>query len=211
VSRVLDGIGLALALAVLAGCAQKSAAPPRRINAYVSPKAGEVKRVMVVLFGSNGADMSVRRTVTDSFVRSMRDRHHLQVLTAPEGDDRLSVQFEMWRRGQMESDTVILAKKQYRCDAFVFGVVTDYKPYDPPVLGLRAAMVSGDSGAILWEAEGLFDASDKNLYDDFSARFTNTSRGESLYGSKLVFMSTEMFAEFVADDLLMTLDKAPGS
>jgi len=186
-------------------------ASPRRINAYVSPKASEVKRVMVVLFGSNGADMSVRRTVTDAFVRSLRDHHRLQVLVAPEGDDRLSVQFEMWRRGQIEPDTVILAKKLYRCDAFVFGVVTDYKPYDPPVLGLRAAMVSGDSGAILWEAEGLFDAADKNLHDDFAARFATTSRGDSLYGPKLVFMSTEMFAEFAADDLLMTLDKAPGS
>ena len=201
-------VGSLLALAALcaAGCRTVGGPKPK---VYRNPNVGNLRRVVVVPFGVAESSRKASPIVTSAFTLQLQEKCPFQVILAPANDDRLAEQSEMWRNGRIDVDKLIEARSEYRADAFVFGLVTHYKPYDPPVLGLRIAMLSGNSGAVLWESEAVFDAGDKVLHDYFECRFEAGSQRDSLYGPKLVFVSPRVFAEYSAVEMVRTLTGEP--
>jgi hypothetical protein len=50
-------------------------------------------------------------------------------------------------------------RREYGCDAVLFGELTTYRAYAPLAVGWRFKLVDAHSGQILWAADELFDAS----------------------------------------------------
>ena len=69
------------------------------------------------------------------------------------------------------------AKKRYNVDAIICGTITQYQPYEPPVLGIKTGMFSTKTGNIMWSSDAIFDSSEaevikllKNYYKEHYQR-----------------------------------------
>ncbi|HXQ46898.1 MAG TPA: hypothetical protein VN806_09795, partial [Caulobacteraceae bacterium] len=122
-----------------------------------------------------------------------------------EGDERLAAESALWQRGRVDVGSLIVAQKAYLADAFLFGTVTQYKPYDPPVLGLKLRMLSARTGDVIWAADALFNAHENDVRILAEHHFQTSGLKGRLYGPELVLMSPKLFADFVAAQVVRPL------
>jgi len=209
--RILKEGGAAVCLvALLAGCAV-----PRKehVATYISPtwEEGVPARIVVVPFDAPGCSRGARDLVTSALAMELQAALHADVITASSQDERLTAESALWRRGRVNIDALVAARKEYLADAFVFGTVTHYKEYDPPILGLKVSMISARAGQVLWAAEGLFDAQARSTRSQAEDYFRNSGLRRSLYGPDLMFMSPRLFARFVASEVVRPLRRRTGA
>ncbi len=126
-------------------------------------------------------------------------------LLPADGDERLAAESVLWQRGRVDVESLIVAQKAYLADAFLFGAVTQYKPYDPPVLGLKLRMLSARTGNVIWAADALFDAHQSDVRALAERYFHNSGLKDRLYGPDLLLMSPKLFADFVAAQIVRPL------
>lgn len=111
----------------------------------------------------------------------------------------------MWRRGRVDLDALIETQRRYNADAFLFGAITRYKQYDPPIIGLKLGLLSASSGEALWAAEAVFDAHNPYTRANAQEYFRYSGMKNVLYGEDLVLMSPRLFARFAAVELVKPL------
>ena len=126
-------------------------------------------------------------------------------LLPAEGDERLAAESALWQRGRVDIESLIVAQKAYLADAFLFGTVTQYKPYDPPVLGLKLRMLSARTGDVIWAADALFNAHENDVRLLAERYFQSSGLKDRLYGPDLLLMPPKLFAEFVAAQIVRPL------
>jgi hypothetical protein len=121
------------------------------------------------------------------------------------GDERLAAESILWQSGRVDVESLIVAQKAYLADAFLFGTVTQYKPYDPPVLGLKLRMLSARTGDVIWAAEALFNAHEQDVRALAERYFQNSGMKDCLYGPELVLVSPKLYTDFVAAQVVRPL------
>ena len=199
-----------LSLAVLtlvAGCA---GAPQRqRVASFTAPDLATrmPARILVAPFDAPLCSSDTRSLITAAFAHEMQSALLSQIILAPEEDHRLTAEGACARRGRVNLETLIAAQKQYAADAFLFGSVTQYKAYDPAVIGLDVRLLSAEDGDVLWAAEAVFDARDRDVRRRVEEHFRSSGLSERLGGAELVFMSPQLFSRFVAAEILRPLSK----
>lgn len=198
------GLGL-MGVLMLVGCA---APAPQRVSTYTSPILLQAlpARIVVVPFSAPPCSDEASALVTEAFALEIQRILHSDVVTASSDDSRLKAETAMWERGRIDTDALIAARKCYLADAFLFGAVTQYKPYDPPVVSVRLRLLSAKTGEVIWAAGGLFDARDADVRWLGEKFFNSSGLRDTLYGSDLVFMSPKLYATFVATQVLAPLD-----
>ncbi len=195
-----------VAISLLAGCA---APRVERVATYVSPvwEEGAPSRIVVVPFDGPACPKRAGTLVTRALAMELQDALHADVITAPDENERLAAESALWRRGRVSIDALVAARKTFLADAFVFGTITHYKEYDPPVLGLKVSMLSARTGEVIWAAEALFDAHSRPTRALAETYFENSGLSHTLYGSGLMFMSPRLFARFVATEMVRPLQR----
>jgi hypothetical protein len=196
-------LGTLAALLGFAGCS----APQARVHTYstrsviVDPPA----RVVVVPFAVGGPHREAGPIVTQAVALAMQGALSNDVFTASLKDERIAAESALWQRGRIDMSTLVAAQKDYLADAFLFGAVTEYRPYDPPLIGLKLRMISARTGGVLWAAEAAFDARDSEIRDLGVAYFKDSGLRDKLYGPDLLFVSPKQYATFVAQEMLQPL------
>ncbi len=195
--------GLLPALAV--GCIT----PRQRVATYTSPElvTEMPDRLVIVPFDGSACTPDGRDIATKSVALELQGIPGCGVITAPPNDERLAAESAVWRRGRVDIAALIAARKRYRADAFLFGTVTQYKAYDPPILGLKLRMLSAQTGDVLWAADALFDAHDQQVRRQARSYFNRSGLSRTLYGSDLIFMSPRLFSRFVASEVVRRLEE----
>lgn len=203
-SSLLKSICLGITALALSGCA----APKPRVCTYVSElQPGELpNRIVVVPFSSTNAREEASPLVTEAFALEIQRILCKDVIIAPADDARLLAESEMTQRGRVDIESLIESRKKYLADAFLFGTVTQYKPYDPPILGVNLCLMSATTGEVTWAAGGLFDAKDADVRQLGESYYNNSSLRKDLYGPEMLFMSPRLYAGFVAERVLAPLD-----
>jgi hypothetical protein len=197
-----------LFLSVLcAGCAAPSRATIQRMATYISPamEANPPGRIVVVPFASPGCAPEAGRMATASLAMAIQGTLCCDTVLPAEGDQRLAAESALWRSGRVDVASLIVAQKAYLADAFLFGTVTQYKPYDPPVLGLKLRMLSARTGDVLWAADALFNAHESDVRLLAECHFRNSGLKDRLYGPELLLMSPKLYADFVAAQVVRPL------
>ncbi len=200
-------IGLAC---VLIGFAAGCVAPQKQyVATYTSPKLlTELPgRIVVIPFDGPMRTSGERDMITESVALEVQAIPGCAVIIASPDDERLMGENAMGKRGRVDIAVLIAARKRYRADAFLFGTVTHYKPYDPPVLGLNLRILSASTGEVLWAAEGLFDAHDQAVRKQAENYFTKSGLQKTLYGPDLIFMSPRLFSKFAAGKIISPLQQ----
>jgi len=203
-SRGLGVVGVVLCLT--AGCAAPPE-PPARVATFASTAFLEEppSRIVMAPFAGAGCSDATRLMVTRTVALALQEALHRDVIISPGCDERLAAESALWRRGRVNVDALVEARKNYMADAFLFGAITHYKEYDPPILGLKLSLLSARSGEVLWAAEGLLDGREADVRRRAEAYFEESGLRHRLYGSGLVFMSPRLYARFVADEITAPL------
>ena len=200
-------ISALLVAGFIAGCATSSPPLHQRVATYISPTlAGNPPaRIVVVPFASPAEAPEAGRTVTEAVARAMQSALCCDLLSPAPGDERLAAESALWQRGRVDVQSLIVAQKAYLADAFLFGSVTQYKPYDPPVLGVKLRMLSARTGDLIWAAEAVFDSHEADVRFMTARYFENSGMKDRLYGPELVLMSPTLYAGFVASEMVRPL------
>jgi hypothetical protein len=64
----------------------------------------------------------------------------------------------------LPADFFAILRREYACDAVLFGEVTVYHAYAPLAVGWRLKLVDARSGQIIWAADELFDSAQPAVF-----------------------------------------------
>jgi hypothetical protein len=97
-------------------------------------------------------------------------------------------------------------RREYACDAVLFGEVTQFRAYAPLAVGWRFRLVDLHTGRVIWAADEIFDAADKKVakaaqrFEQPKPRFSFAESGDWA-----VLNSPRKFGQYSAAALLATL------
>jgi len=163
-------------------------------------------RVLLLPFTVESQRDKVVDEVTDAFYIELQKSGKFEIIVPQGFQDILALQNDIWNRGLIRSETIEEAKRRYKVDALIFGTITQYQPYEPPVLGIKIGMFSAISGNIMWSSDAIFDSSDASVVKLVKTYYKeHYKRKQSLYGWKIILLSMKRYAQFVAYHMVDTL------
>ena len=169
-------------------------------------KNTSIQRVLLLPFTIETNRDKVVDEVTEAFSIELQKSAKFDIIIPQEFQDILSQQKDVWTRGLIRAETVVEAKKRYKVDAIIFGTITQYQPYEPPVLGIKIGMFSARTGNIMWSADAIFDSSQASVIKLLKSYHKEQyQRKQSLYDWNLILLSMRRYAQFVAYHMLATL------
>jgi len=194
--------------AALMGLALGCGAPRRQqVATYMAPMLAEAmpSRIVVVPFDGPSCSADAKAMVTESVAQAIQSVLLGEIIMAPMEDHRLAAEGALHGRGRIDLNTLIDARKRYNADAFLFGAVTQYKAYDPPIVGLNLRMLSARTGEVMWAVEAVFDAHRQEVRRKVEIYFRNSGLRKRLGGPELIFISPRLFSRFVAAEVVRPL------
>ncbi len=198
-------IGICLFVAV--GC---SSAPPRHSSSLNYNKTGEfkktqIRRVLLMPFEYDVDREATIEEVTEAFAVELRKTGSFEVVVFTENKTTFTPERNIWVKGTVDLNIILTLKKLYDVDAIVFGSITHYRPYEPMLLGVKVGMISTDTGAVVWSADGVFDSNENEIAELVKYYFESTHQKSALYGWKLILLSMRRYSQFVANQITETL------
>lgn len=104
-------------------------------------------------------------------------------------------------------DDLLLARDDYGADAVLFGKIIDYRRHDPPSITMRLKLISTTDGELLWSGSGTIDASQPDVEWRVKQYFRDLQEsGRSLFGWRMVILAERRYAQFVANEFLLTIN-----
>ena len=165
-----------------------------------------VHRVLLVPFTFETNREKVVNEVTEAFSIELQKSAKFDIVLPHGFPEELLLQNDLWNKGLVRAETVIEAKKRFKVDAIIFGTITHYKPYEPPILGMKVGMFSTVTGNIIWTADTILDSSEATVVRLVKTYYrTNYQRKQSLYGWKIILLSMKRYAQFAAHQVITTL------
>ena len=165
-----------------------------------------LQRVLLLPFTIESQRDKVSVDITDAFSIELQRSAKFDIVEAQGFQDILSQQKDIWNRGLIRAETIVEAKRRYNVDAIIFGTITQYQPYEPPILGIKIGMFSAKSGNIMWTADAIFDSSQASVIKLLKSYHKKQyQRKQSLYDWNLILLSMKRYAQFVAHHMLATL------
>jgi hypothetical protein len=163
-------------------------------------------RVLLLPFTVETQRDKVVDEVTDAFYIELQKSAKFDIVVPQGFQDILSQQKDIWNRGLIRPETIIEAKKRYKVDAIMFGTITQYQPYEPPILGIKIGMFSTISGNIIWSSDAIFDSSEASVIKLVKSYYKeHYQRKQSLYDWKIILLSMKRYAQFAAHYMVDTL------
>ena len=113
------------------------------INYYKSEEYSNttLHRVLLLPFTIESRRDKVVDEVTEAFYIELQKGAKFDIVVPQGFQDILSQQKDIWNRGLIRPETIVEAKKRYKVDAIIFGTITQYQPYEPPVLGIKIGKI----------------------------------------------------------------------
>ncbi len=178
------------------------------INYYKSEEYSNttLHRVLLLPFTIESRRDKVVDEVTEAFYIELQKSAKFDIIIPQGFQDILSQQKDIWNRGLIRPETLVEAKKRYKVEAIIFGTITQYQPYEPPILGIKIGMFSAMSGNIMWSSDAIFDSSESSVIKLVkSYHKKHYQRKQSLYEWKIILLSMKRYAQFAAHYMLDSL------
>ena len=184
--------------------------PPHRSSSLSYNKSDEfkklqIRRVLLLPFEYNVDREAVIDEVTEAFSVELRKIGSFEVIVPTGNKATIIPEHEIWSKGSVNINTLVTLKKKYDVDAIIFGNITNYRPYEPMLLGVKVGMISTDTGSVVWSADGVFDSNENEVAELVKQYFESTHQKSALYGWKLILLSMRRYSQFVANQITETL------
>ncbi len=146
--------------------------------------------------------------IQESFLQELAKRNAFEIVAVPPELLR-----EAFGRGSFSSvetlPTKLLTKlhEVYAIDGALFIDVTFFNGYQPVGLGIRAKLLDGHTGDLVWAADELFDSADPKVSNAARKYFQTQSVGEYplQLQTQTVLHSPARFSKYVANAVFSTL------
>lgn len=194
-------------LIFLCGCGIYRAPMPLADYYYFNPdkNLADIGKVALIQLNNNSNYTEISEDATKSLYEELQKKQVFSLRVVPENDPA-------WRSLQIDLDSsytieqLVTIRKALRCDAVIFGTVTEYTPYPHMIIGLRLKMVGLDDGQLIWAFEQVWDTTDKKTEYRIRKYLQNqTNTGATNLSERLVTISSIKFLKFVAYEVAQTL------
>ena len=178
------------------------------VNFYKSEEysSSNIQRILLVPFTFNTGREKVVNEITEAFFDELQKSGKFDVVTPHEFHEVFLNKDNLWIKGMVNAETIVEAKKRYQVDAIIFGTITRYSPYEPPVIGIKSSMFSTTSGNVIWTSDTIFDSSEASIVKLAKAYYKeNYQKKQSLYDWKIVLLSSKRYSQFISHQIVATL------
>lgn len=131
------------------------------------------------------------------------DATGLEVVTLNQADLLEVDTMEPFRRGSYSAETLLELRRRFLLDAIAVGTVTSRRMVPPQRLGLQLDLVSCETGATIWSASILLDASDRDTREALG--IWSRTHTDVAGGADLIMLSPRRFARFAAWQIMQLL------
>ena len=177
------------------------------IRAYRSRALARAGRLRVLVLPFRHDDRTVSHAVTEAFALELAKTQCFEIVPADGPEAQVVERLSVWEDGGLDVHGLTVLRRRLSVGAVVAGTILHYRPYNPPILGLRAQIVSTRTGGVLWGAEGTFDASEAGvqyLMEQYHDLWLE-DQPRSL-GWRILLHSPRRFNQFVAHQLVATVE-----
>ncbi len=194
---------LPLLAAALVGSACNLPRPPeqRSLNNYLadSRDLANVRRVMVLPFAEEAGVVADPLKIRDIYIGELQKLRRFEIVPLPGVATEVDELNASVRFGRLSTEAIVSLCNRYHLDGVLVGTVTSWRPYTPPVLGMRTQLVSVHSGAVVWAVDAIYDSSDRSTVSDLRHfhHHVQTDDG-NLHGWELDLISPQRFCAYVA-------------
>ena len=199
-------------VALAAGCRLPDVTPPSVpvANSYSQPSSDgrELMRVVVPPFQDQTGSPDQAETVRTALMRALGKRQRFEMVALGEHELRefLPVGTCTFESGVISRDTLLAAARRYRADGVLFGNLTEFRAYEPLMIGLQVELASVGTGEVVWSSSGLYDAASCEITQDVH-NYSNKQLActSSLEGWRIILMSPTRFTEYACSRMADTL------
>ena len=184
--------------------------PRPQVNAVASPSLATARRrLRVLVLPFRHRERAAARAVTEAFVLQLEQTQACEAISHYADDGRRLAELPIWDNRGLDVASLVTLHRKFRVDAVALGTVTQYRPYSPPVLGLRVQVVSTRLGSVLWAAEACFDARHRGVQEMLQEFHRRHLSGDGRdYGWTVLLDSPRHYAQFVTHEVAATLETA---
>jgi len=197
-----------LSLLTVSGCVIYTQQEPMTSFYYFNEKADldDIGKVVLVELTNNSTNPTISSTMTETIYQALQKKQLFSISIMNKDDIE-------WERMQIDDITSYnyqkLAKirKSLKCDAILFGTITEYHPYPHMTMGLRLKMINVKDGQLVWAVEDIWDTSDNKTEYRIERYFNLNSRSDlAPLHKELMTVSPIKFQKFVAYEVAQTLN-----
>ena len=110
--------------------------------------------------------------------------------------------------GAMLIDGLLAARDKAGADAVLQTKIVDYRACEPPSITMTVRLISTDSGQVVWMASGTIDSARPDVERRIKEYFSHTQNAdESLFGWRTMLLSERRYAQFVANEFLLSVNQ----
>lgn len=207
-SRIAPLLGWWLALLGLTACGLVERPPEKKpVNSFLADARdlANVRRIMVLPFSLGPGVTGDTERVRSAYVAELNKLRRFEVVPLPTAAQEDDVLNESLQQGRMSTDAMVRLCRRFHLDGVLMGVVTAWRPYTPPHLGLRTQLVSVHSGSTVWAVDAIYDCNDQSTISDlrhYSQRFQ--ADDGSLHGWQMNTIAPTRFAAYVSHRVIGT-------
>ncbi|MFW6162213.1 MAG: hypothetical protein ACODAJ_05545 [Planctomycetota bacterium] len=204
---------LATLLALAVGCGPAPTVEPPRpvvlpeVRAYHGDSLRRAGRLRTLVLPFRHNDRSASEAVTQAFALELAKAQHVEVLADDSRAAELGQRLGVWDGQCLDIHALTVLRRRLGVGAVACGSILRYRPYGPPILGLRVQLVSTRTGGVLWGAEGTFDASNAGtqylMRRFYELWMEDTPRS---LGWRVLLHSPRQFNQFVVHQLVESIE-----
>lgn len=199
-----------LAALLAGGCSMRGGTPaavPVASSYANAPSDGrDILRVVVPPFQDETGSPQQTEVVRTALMRALGKRQRFEMIPVGEHELREFLPPSTFETGIIPRDVLLAAARRYRADGVLFGVLTQFRPYEPLIIGMSVELASVGTGEVVWSTSGLYDAGTKAVAQDVhNYSNTNLAGTSSLEGWRINLMSTSRFTEYACARVADTL------
>jgi hypothetical protein len=163
-------------------------------------------RVVVPPFQDETGSPQQAESVRAALMRALGKRQRFEMIPVGEHELREFLPPCTFDSGIIPRDVLLAAARRYRADGVLFGVLNQFRPYEPLVLGLSVELAAVGTGEVVWSSSGLYDASTKCVTQDVH-NYSNTQLAGtgSLEGWRIILMSPSRFTDYACSRVADTM------
>ena len=193
---------------VMSGCVIYTEQEPLSQFYYRNPNKdlSTIGRVALIELTNNSSHPKIHSSATLTLYEAIQKKQFFSLSII---DDN----HPAWHSLQLDNNTAYsyqqLAdiKKELKCDAIIFGTVTDYHPYPHMTIGLSLKLIDLRDGELVWAVEEIWDTSDKKTEYRIERYYNiNTRSGLMPLHKELMAISPIKFQKFVSYEIAETLN-----
>jgi hypothetical protein len=170
----------------------------------------KIRRVVLAPFEDEAHSGPERAAIQHAFAQEFEKETSIEVLMIDDAARMEAAQDDRPRRtGQYHLESILELALRHDADGVLFGTITSYRAYAPQKLGIRADLISANSGLLLWSAHADFDMADDDARSTLESHYKKYSAKEPQALSwDHALNSPGRFASLVSAEAVATL-KAP--